>query len=138
MNLEINKSKYEGYVWYSDRTEPEILDGQDFELRKTASENPFVLEALLFDGQNSIQVKYVDGKYLVRNLRLESLDKNLVFDPSLDREFYLPNRMNLGKRSLAFRRYWERKNDPMCEQMEILVPLPLVFVGFEKHKEDEL
>lgn len=132
MDLEIKKSKYQGYVWYSDQTEPQILDGEDFELKRNAMENPFVIEALLYDGAHSIQVKYVDGSYLVRNICIKDVEGKLSFEPAEDMEFYLPNRMDLKGKVLAFKRYWKQMADPMCEDMKVLVPQPLVFVGFEK------
>lgn len=132
MDLEIKKSKYQGYVWYSDRTEPELLDNQEFELKQKATENPFVLEALLYDGEHSIQVKYVDGTYWVRDRCPEKMAAEMISDENSDVVSYLPNRMDLNTRSLLFKRFWKKMPDPMCENMKVLVPQPLVFVGFGK------
>ena len=67
----IAKAKYEGYLWWSDSREPEVLDGsKDYECSFDASQNPFVIEGNLWDAttNESVYIRYVDGQYIVRRI----------------------------------------------------------------------
>jgi CRISPR type III-associated protein (TIGR04423 family) len=132
--MKIEKSKYEGYLWYSNENEPDIIDNNtEFELEITDTKNPFIIEGQLYDGKKSISIKYTDGQYIVKEYdmsKLETLEK--------EPKSFKANRM---KRWLNFNQYWRAGNDtrdPLCENMEVLQPAELVFIGFGNEiKEDE-
>ncbi len=128
--MKIEKSKYQGYLWYSDQKEPKVIDNKEFELEISDNENPFIVEGQLFDGRNSISIKYVDGKYIVKPYEVKDEDYN---SPNTVKEF-LPNRMK-GVERLYFLEYWKPQKDNLCEDMKVLQPAELVFVGF-KNKEE--
>ena len=123
----IEKSKYEGYIWWSNKSTPEVLKNAEYERELIDGENPFVVEAQLYDGVNSISVKYVDGEYVVNKF-------DITAKPSDNCEYseqkYIANFDKvLG---LQFRQYWRGKEDNQCNNMKVLQPAELVFVGFTK------
>lgn len=133
----IKKSTYQGYLWYSNESSPRICD-KDTELGKQLAEsdfildetqNPFVIEGQLWDGKNSILVKYVDGKYLVCERNLKEWDAKDDF--GFKEKEFVPHRIN-GITALLFRQYWKKEKDEMCENMQTWQPHAFVFVGFKK------
>lgn len=120
----IKKSKYEGYIWYSDATSPIVYRGNDdigFDLDD--DDNPFIIEGQLWDGKNSIGIKYVDGRYIVSRYEIDDVDHDV--------ETYIAHRME-GVSGLKFKRLWRERPDVFCENFEVLEPAGLVFVGFKK------
>ena len=97
---QIEKSTYQGYLWYSDKDQPKVLNNVDSEITLDETKNPFVIEGQLFDGKRSISIKYVDGKYIVKKYVLAELPKEDFTEQSL-----LAHRMKDVK-SLNFRQYW--------------------------------
>lgn len=131
MAVSIRIQKCEGYVWESDKTEPQVYRGTPCELMRLDTDNPFILEALLYDveSQISYMVKFIDGEHRVYKYNLfES------YDDASDVE-YLPNRMN-GVGKLKFKQIWKKQKDELCNDFETLVPAELVFVGFADDKEN--
>lgn len=124
--MKIEKSKYQGYLWYSDKATPRVLNNEDFELEINDNENPFIIEGQLFDGVNSISIKFVDGQYIVKSYDVQETERK-------NAQEYLPNRMKDKK--LLFVQRWKEQQDDLCEGMQVLQPEELVFVGF-KNKEE--
>jgi len=128
----IEKSKYDGYVWWSDQPAPEVLKNAEYEHEMVDGENPFIVEAQLCDGINSISVKYIDGKYLVNKFDISA-------KPSANFEYseqkYIANFD--GVAGLQFRQYWRDKEDEVCNNMKVLQPAEFVFVGFTKNNKEE-
>lgn len=126
--MNIEKSKYQGYIWYSNENKPRVFDGKElFELELKDGENPFVVEGFLCDGKKSISIKFVDGRYIVNTYNLNALlqDKEL-YD---ERELRFADSKNL-KEVLLFRYYWHAEKDDLCDGMEVLQPAEVVFMGF--------
>ena len=124
----IDQSKYTGYLWYSDKQYPEILPTSGlFDANSVA--NPFVVEGQLFDldGTTSISIKFVDGKYFVKEYKLAE------YEDLTDVEEYIPNRIE-GVGKLLFKRVWREEKDELCENWEVLQPAELVFVGFKTNE----
>ena len=125
----IDKARYEGYVWMSDRQEPSIiLPDEEFGLTLNDADNPFVVEGNLWDATSrvSIMIKYVDGKYIVR--------RTVVTDECIKnatKKEFLPHRIE-GVKKLKFLQCWDEVEDPLCENMVTLQPGKLVFMGFIK------
>ena len=125
--MKIEKSKYQGYLWYSNAKEPQIIENKDFELEIEDTENPFIIEGQLYDGTKSISIKYVDGKYVVKTYMVSELKGEV------QQQVFYSNRMQ--HKQLLFSQYWREEPDALCEGMNVLQPKELVFVGF-KDKED--
>ena len=125
--IKIEKSIYEGYMWYSDAKEPQIYDQEEKEWVIKEDEKPFIVEGQLYDTENmkSISIKFVDGEYLVQTHDIDSLDFNRA---NVDIKVFQSNRMN--GRKLRFLQYWNEKEDELCENMKVLVPSKRVFAGF--------
>jgi len=136
--MEINKqAKYEGYIWKSDQTQPQVLLGKEFDIESINDGlNPFVIEGQLWDAENgiSISIRNVDGKHIVNCYQVAPRD--LLGTSTVNVEQYIPHRME-GVGRLRFLRYWKAEKDEMCEDFETLRPEKLVFVGFDNlGKED--
>lgn len=132
MKTKIEKSEYEGYLWYSDNTEPKVyLGNESFELELDDNKNPFVIEGQLFDGKKSYSIKYADGQYYVNSFDVKSSDFN-----SKDEKEYIPNSRMKDVNKIKFLQRWKTQEDELCEGMEVLQPAELVFIGFDKKKED--
>ena len=123
--MKIDKSTHQGYLWYSDEKEPRVFNNEEFELEMAENTKPFIVEGHLFDGINSISIKYVDGKYIINKYVVKKDDFK---SPNVIKEF-LPNRMK-GIEKLCFLEYWKPQKDNLCEDMEVLQPAELVFIGF--------
>ena len=136
--LDIPKDKkYVGYLWMSDCKYPlEFRDPTDLRDKLSINEtcNPFIIEGQLYckeaDGyEKSYSIKYVDGRYLVVEYDLNEIRKNFVLNDMKHIETFIPNRIKASK--LKFAQYWKAVTDELCEGMDVLIPGPFVFVGFE-------
>lgn len=130
----IEKGNYVGYVWYSDKTSPNMYAGNEFTDTLDTNHNPFIIEGQLFNPvkQISYSIRYVDGSYLVQrwDLKMDFESEDFTFTP---KEFKAHPRM--GKQTLLFRQYWKAESDELCLDMKVLQPHALVFVGFKDNKE---
>lgn len=128
----IEKSKYEGYVWWSNKPAPEVLKNDEYERELIDGENPFIAEAQLCDGKCSISVKYVDGAYLVNKFDISAKQSD-NFEYS--EQNYIANFD--GVSGLKFRQYWCVNEDKECINMKVLQPAEFVFVGFTKNNKEK-
>ena len=119
----------EGYIWKSDQQKPEAIEGKPFNKTFDETQNPFIVEGLLYDKDElmSYSIKFIDGKYLIIKNKVEKDDFTCSDN---EEKCYLSNR--LGNRWLRFLRYWEVDPDPLCEDMDVLKLTKNVFVGFKK------
>ena len=122
----------EGYLWWSDREEPEIYDGKAIDISLDETKNPFVVEGQIYDKEEmeSYSIKYVDGQYLINKYKVETGD---LTNRDNENKTFLSNRMS--GRWLKFLRYWEEREDENCMNMLVLAFTKNVFIGF-KEKED--
>lgn len=147
IDMKIDKSIYNGYLWFSDKNSPQIILGEEFEMELDDNTNPFVVEGWLADDKKSVSIRYVDGHHIVRIWNLEELNacktiEEMISGKVLDgsnckqREEFVAHRMGHGIRKLVFYRYWRLDNDGagLCENMAGYVPAELVFVGFDKNE----
>lgn len=128
--IQINKC--EGYLWWSDQQKPKVYQDELIDICLDETENPFVVEGLLYDEENkeSYSVKYVDGLYLINKYKVDESD---FINIDNEEKSYLSNRM--GDRWLKFIRYWEEKEDRNCMDMPVLTLTKNVFIGFDERKE---
>lgn len=123
----LEKSTYEGYLWYSNAKEPQLFFGEENEFSFDDNKNPFVIEGWLTDGKTSYQIKYIDGKHLVRQYNLEMLKASgLKTTP----KSYYPSFKGVSR--LEFIQYWRPETDELCEKMQVLKPAEFIFIGFTK------
>ncbi|MBP8090298.1 MAG: TIGR04423 family type III CRISPR-associated protein [Phocaeicola sp.] len=119
-------ASYQGYIWLSDASKPIVLDNgklKDTDKKYfSEGQNPFIIEGQLFDGKNSFSIKNVDGKMIVVKYEVDTDEEPQNFVPN--------SRMGLGDRKLKFLQKWEVEPNADCENMDVLVPAGLVFLGF--------
>lgn len=127
--MKIEKSIYDGYLWYSNDPNPVVLKNEEKEILLTDEENPFIIEGQLYDRvrMRSYSIKFVDGKYICNEYEVKSSDFN---KSDVDIKTFYANRMDNLK--LQFLQYWKEEVDELCEGMKVLQPKELVFVGFVK------
>lgn len=127
--MKIEKSIYDGYIWYSDESNPKVFQDEEFEFDTDKIENPFIIEGQLYDRvrMRSYSIKFVDGKYICNEYEVKSSDFN---KSDVDIKTFYANRMDNLK--LQFLQYWKEEVDELCEGMKVLQPKELVFVGFVK------
>lgn len=128
--IQINKC--EGYLWWSDQQKPKVYQDELIDICLDETENPFVVEGLLYDEENkeSYSVKYVDGLYLINKYKVDESD---FINIDNEEKSYLSNRMD--DHWLKFIRYWEEKKDANCMGMSVLTLTKNVFIGFDERKE---
>lgn len=135
---------FEGYVWKSDRKEPEIIDHPAGEtvMKLDSSVNPFINEAQLYDTEKKVSygVKYVDGKYVVSRKSLADIASDETDDYGEPGSLgdsplkFMSNRM--GGRTLLFRRFWKAVDGgEMLAGMRTLEPSAMFFCGFDENKQ---
>ena len=141
MKTVIDSANFQGYLWYSDELTPEVFDGSDEkQIILDDEKNPFVVEGNLYDRENekSVNIRYIDGKYLVTSFNLAEMKNNPDF--VLEDEPYLTNSRILsmtGKlapecgRSL-YKRIWHAEEDNLNGNWKSLRPVGLAFAGFIK------
>lgn len=97
-------------------------------------ENPFVIEALLWNAEEdiSIMVRHT-GKYHIQEFKL----KELPVGHELIEKVYLPHRLGDKVEHVCFKQLWIPEPDALCEGMEVMTMKALIFTGFncstEKH-----
>ena len=121
--ITLPQAKYQGYIWLSDSTKPEIIDG-DFSLNILDETNPFIAEAFLMDEDRDISysIKFIDGKYLINKFDIDDNDRR-------DYNIYFGKRMD--GRKLRFTQRWKEVKDELCCGMTTRIPAEMVFIGFE-------
>lgn len=118
-------SSVQGYYWFSDSKQPVIVDGPFSGLNLLDYNNPFVIEAQLYNKseQLSYSVKYVDGQYFVHKTKVTEQVIN-------DAKSYI-SKWDDNER-LLFTTTWLKKQDPLCCNMRVFVPANLIFVGYKR------
>jgi len=117
---------YEGYYWLSNQDEPQLVSGP---IPKDIFKNlPFVIEAnFLGENNSSINIKNIDGKYMVHVVNLKNLEDN-----NLTRQQFLSHHL-VGVKMIKLVQYWEQgQPDEMLAGLTTLTPSWTAFAGFVK------
>lgn len=133
---EIPERNYQGYVWLSDQKEPKVLFDEEYDFSKhNETENPFIIEALLYaeDENISVSVKHT-GKYCIHEMDLRNLPEGAVLEEYADNDNkrklqYLPHRLP-GVLKVKFKQLWLPVPDENCEDWDVLKMKVLIFTGF--------
>lgn len=132
----INRTAYQGYLWYSDEQIPKVFDNEEVELELDDTANPFIVEGQLYDmtEDRSIRIKFIDGKYIINTYSGKTRQFNDFSGEKLTEgiiEQYAPSsRLNLGDKVLYFARIWVETEDVINDNWNTLCPSGLVFKGF--------
>lgn len=121
----------EGYIWWSDKSEPEIFLNTKAFTTPTEGANPFIIEGNFWNkiSETSYLIRFIDGEYLVYKFEFKDVDKKNITE--LD---YLPHRMPEVEK-LKFKEVWIDQPDINCLNFNVLKPAFIAFVGFIKNKE---
>ena len=136
--LEIPNLEYEGYIWFSDKDNPEIFDNVKVKETKFLKEielNPFIVEGNLYskDKNISISIKHFDCGYVISEVKWD-----IISDASeSELKEYLANPVfkEFDIKKLKFRELWSEEPDELCEYLPVLVPTCVGFIGFNKEAE---
>lgn len=134
----IEKAKYEGYVWWSDKDRPEVYYGnEEVNFCLNDGENPFIIEGNLWDENTltSFMIRYVDGRYIVKKHEVDAEDLKEGSQLHTKKK-YIAHRID-GVQALKFLQYWRPYEDKLCEKMSALRPEKLVFIGFDNKDKEE-
>lgn len=117
-----------GYIWWSDKAEPEIIQNKPVVLKN--EEIPFIIEGQLFDDKSKISysIKYVDRQYILKDYIVAEKDYE---SPNVVKEY---RSYRMGEKILKFLEYWESQEDELCLGMKVLQPTKVVFVGFKEEE----
>ncbi len=121
--------RFEGYYWYSNSRTPVVLQTATQIEHSWFSDLPFVVEANFFAPAEriSIQVRNIDGKYVVARIDLNNLDSECHVASS-----YIGH--HLQGLSFEVVEAWTPVADELLENMETLVPAWTAFAGFSTKK----
>lgn len=128
----IQKRKYIGYVWMSDKEEPIVLE-QPTEFDFSSIEvNPFVQEALLFSEEENISVMVRHtGVYNITEFCLNKFPEEYEL---VEKQYYPHKKLGFKDTRVCISQLWLPKKDDNCEEMEVLTLKAHIFTGFKKLK----
>ncbi len=125
----IPEREYQGYIWYSDKDEPKVLEEYKSFKFSEVQTNPFVVEALLYckEEKVSVMVRH-SGSYQIREYSLNNMPEG----HKVEEKSYFPHRLKNRVKRICFHQLWLPENDPNCEDMEVLTLKGHIFTGFSK------
>jgi len=96
------EQKYEGYLWWSNATRPEVYQNQQLSEWPEEKSNPFIIDGQLYDKSNnkSYSIRFVDGNYLI-----QCFDLNKLKELECINKEYLPPRVPEDITKLCFREF---------------------------------
>ncbi len=115
---------FEGYYWYSNAQKPEVIQNEKIDKNKFTS-LPFVVEGNFYAKAEkvSIQVKFINGNYLVTRFNFSELDPKLGH-----MQIYAGH--DLKGKNFQVLEAWSEVEDPYLENMKTLQPAWSAFAGF--------
>lgn len=123
--------KGQGYIWMSDKTQPEIISELNIDDYKKTPSNPFVNECMFSTETTSYIIRFVDGQYIISEASF-SVPEGAIDKPV---EYCAHRLEGIAKIKLVQR--WELRENTNCLDMKEYVPTQLVFKGFEPTKAEE-
>jgi CRISPR type III-associated protein (TIGR04423 family) len=120
---------FEGYYWYSNQHKPILVSPPSPIQAEWFSELPFVVEGNFYDSdhQLSIQIRNIDGQYVVAQIDLRNLG-----DFEYDRTTYIGH--DLEGKQFQMIEAWKPQADELLEGMKTLKPVWSAFAGFVNHQ----
>ena len=113
----------EGYVWFSDKSEPYLNENINNSF-DTMADPRFIVEAHFIVENISHSIRFVDGGHLVAKFNLDEIKKE-----KCEIKKYLSHRIK-DHSKIYFYELWLPEKDAMCCDMEVLKFNGLVFAGF--------
>ena len=134
--------EYSGYVWISNDPKPIVIIDNTYDFSKKF-DKAYIIEAYLYSKEKnlSISVKHLDGKDLISQIDLNGLDiskenENIskhryIADAAITNKYKEITDENKKVIYLDFIQYWDYEEDELCENLKVLKPTWVAFVGFE-------
>lgn len=128
-----NNKKYTGFIWMiSDKYEPKIinLEAKEINLSELYDERPYnkIQEAYLFDGENSIHIKNIDGKELIYVLNEDNFKEKEKFKLA-NKNLEYPSHI-IKDKNLVFKQVYELKPSVSGPKFKTWQPIVRLFKGF--------
>jgi CRISPR type III-associated protein (TIGR04423 family) len=119
---EIPSGDYQGYYWLSNSSKPDVQYTGDID-KSLFNKLPFVIEANYYSNEKniSINVKNIDGKYVVSLIDVEGCEATEYIGHDIDSNFLVVEA-------------WEDKQDNLLENLKTKVPSWVAFKGFVESK----
>lgn len=116
------QGEFEGYILMSDDKLKYIFTTKTIlpKLEELYKNNNFIIEACLFDGNRSINIRQVNDKFSFLDLKLSD------YQEQTQNEF-----ISIEGKKVSIVTIWEEKEDECCENFKVLKPTMSVFAGFK-------
>jgi CRISPR type III-associated protein (TIGR04423 family) len=124
---ELPKGRYEGYLWFSDSSTPEVLFNESFDF-STIGVNPFIVEGLLFDRELNQSIHILHNNSY--KITLYPLNEIITEDAEIITKDFIAHRIKQVKR-LVFKELWLPEPDENCEGLKVKTMKALIFCGFK-------
>jgi len=127
--------EFEGYYWLDNTHIPVVFKDKMVDLSKYETASPFIQEAFFTDKVTSYSVKHFDGLgHVVTSIKIDEIKENSVHS-------YLANpaiiREDNSIYNLAFIQEWAEEKDELCENLMVLKPGRIAFIGFNKEDSND-
>jgi len=109
---------YEGYVQFSHRKIDLNKDVFINKNPKVENEDGFIYEAHFCNGSDSISIKQLNNSWIASKTNIENAEINTF--------------IAIDKLKVNMAQVWEKEQDELCENMEVLKLKKVVFAGFKK------
>lgn len=122
---EIPGFPFEGYLWKSNSSSPEIIDNR-LVTPSELEDLPFVVEGLLFSEKErvSIRIVHLDGHYRIARMDLSEIPDEF--------EIYQLDKIKfIDKQALKLYQHFELLPDPVFPDNETWQPTWSAFIGFK-------
>ena len=139
------KAYYQGYLWWNNAPRPTTLIGgkavplcadNEYPIALTRNDGTYVTEGLLWDKQRQVSytIRHIDGHHIVIRTKLDQEKKHYKYIS--ESSYYYKGSLSANGEDatdmkLCFVQFWKEEPDPLCENMNVLRPGKIVFVGFE-------
>jgi len=134
---EIPSLSYEGYYWLSDSSSAVLIDNtlinfSEFE-KNGRPQNPFIVEANLYnnDSKTSVSIRHIDNEYMLTIINWSEGEEVEV------KEMQFIGHSSLKQKRLKFHEAWDCRTDEYCENLPVLTPAGIGFVGFAEGDDNE-
>jgi CRISPR type III-associated protein (TIGR04423 family) len=124
---------FDGYLWLSNATKPITMKAERVDNSLFEKLLPFVVEGNLWSEELSlsIQIRNVDGAYIVQQFDLTGSDQDPLLD---DKEDYLAHDLDGIAKYRVVEAWQEEQQDKILAGMKTLVPAWTAFKGFVHDK----
>ena len=117
---------YQGYLWFSDDSHPEVIDTKNPFDAKKLTDLPFVVEGMLYAPKDKVSIRIVNfnGDYKIAKMELVEM-------PEDGQKTYLLKKRFGNHHRIKMYEHWEEQPDPINQNRPVLQPAWSAFIGFQ-------